>query len=116
MTWTKLPPLDGKPNPCAHCPPILPTIALDAIIAVGFGDAHVECDGEEVWREPASPPDEGSEDEAVEYWEVRDAEIAAAADPDHDWRIVLYGPLHGEVYQRHGPGEWVLVEKNEGFA
>lgn len=47
---------------------------------------------------------------------MKDAEAAALADPDHDWRIVLFGPLHGEVYQRHGPGEWMLVEKNEGFA
>ena len=53
-TWEKLPPLDGKPNPCANCPPILPTISLDSIIAVGFGDAHVERDGTEVWREPSA--------------------------------------------------------------
>ena len=45
-----------------------------------------------------------------------DAEALAAQDPDHDWRIVLHGPLSGRTYQRHGPGQWMLVEKNEGFA
>lgn len=44
------------------------------------------------------------------------AEALAAADPDHDWRIVMYGPMYGCAYQRHAPGEWVLVEQNEGFA
>lgn len=51
-----------------------------------------------------------------EYWAFADAESAAAADPDHDWRVTLFGPLHGEVYQRHSPGVWNLIEKNEGFA
>lgn len=50
------------------------------------------------------------------YWTVRDVERLAKKAPDHDWRIVLYGPLHGEIYQRHGKGKWVLVESNQGFA
>ena len=45
-----------------------------------------------------------------------DAEMLAAKDPNHDWRIVLHGPLSGRTYQRHGPGRWMLVEKSEGFA
>ena len=44
------------------------------------------------------------------------AEELAAADPDHDWRIVLYGPLSGRTYQRHATGEWVLIEQSMGFA
>lgn len=44
------------------------------------------------------------------------AEELAAADPDHDWRIMIYGPLSGRTYQRHAPGSWVMVEQNEGFA
>lgn len=57
-------------------------------------------------------------DEAGEpmYWDVAEAEKLAALDPDHDWRITLFAPLHGEVYQRHGVNEWNLVEKNEGSA
>jgi hypothetical protein len=29
---------------------------------------------------------------------------------------VLHGPLSGRTYQRHGPGQWMLVERNDGFA
>lgn len=160
--WTKLPALAGRGNPCLCCPPIGASLALDACIAVGFGDAHVARDGDEVYREPSTNDgllrcDEcdgsghigsrelptattfadymralsalpvcplcGGEGDVVdplavepEYWDVARAEEAAALDPDHDWRIVLFGPLHGEVYQRHGPDQWMLVEKNEGFA
>lgn len=144
-TWQKLPALDGRPNPCGCCPPIRAQLAMECVIAVGFGDAHVERDGEEVYREASHVGSaqecdrcdgtgacEGGETyllttcekcggfgyigELPPEWMVADAERAAVADPDHDWRIVLYGPLHGEVYQRHGLSEWMLVEKNEGFA
>jgi len=140
-TWRKLPPLDGRSNPCTCCPPIPPTLDRRAVIAVGFGDAHVSRDGQVIYREPAGgPPDcemcggrgciEGEDRVLREcpdcggfgflggtqvQWTVAQAEKVAAADPDHDWRIVLYAPLHGEVYQRQD-GRWVLVEKNDGFA
>jgi hypothetical protein len=151
--WEKLPALDGRNNPCLCCPPIPRSLPLNAVIAVGFGDAHASRDGEIVYREPSAyagrkdceacngtghvgeapdfaaalklPACEACEglgsvtdpDAPVEeYWDVEEVEKLAAADPDHDWRIVMYSPLHGEVYQRHGPGEWNLVEKNEGFA
>lgn len=144
--WEKLPALPGRANPCGNCPPIGQKLSMGGLVAVGFGDAHVERDGETVYAEPNSAHGqekcgacdgwgwvgdghktmcatcEGSGlvpdglTPPAEYWEVSDAEKAAAADPEHDWRIVLFGPLHGEVYQRHGPEEWNLVEKNEGFA
>ena len=109
MTWTRLDPLEGKNNPCLCCPPILKELSPDAIIAVGFGCATLECDGEVVidgeraWRD------------GNKKVTCADAEVLAARDPDHDWRIILYGPLHGEVYQRQD-GKWLLVEKNQGFA
>jgi hypothetical protein len=144
--WTKQPPLDGRANPCLNCPPIGAALPLDAIIAVGFGDAHASRDGVAVYSEPMpyetlkdcaicnGTGEVGSvktvicgtcgglgsvEDETAtqrEYWDVAEVEKLAALDPDHDWRIVLFGPLHGEVYQRHGVGEWNLIEKNKGFA
>ena len=79
------------------------------MIAVGFGYAALHRDGAPVW----------SEDEAVSDNSMMtgaDAEALAAQDPDHDWRIVLHGPLSGRTYQRHGPGQWMLVERNDGFA
>lgn len=76
-------------------------------IAVGFGFAAVTRNGETVWQED-------DRDEMV--WQVKDAEKAARKAPRADWRIVLHAPLHGETYQRHGKGRWLLIEKNEGFA
>src|SRR6266566_6039967 len=108
-TWEKLPPLDGQPNPCANCPPILAEAHPEKLIAVGFGDACVMRDGEEVYREPQDMVREDA------FWDFARAEEEAAKDPDHDWRAVLFGPLHGETYQRQD-GKWLLVEKNEGFA
>ena len=108
--WTKLPALDGRPNPCVCCPPIPAKLPMDAIIAVGFGaatvtrDGVVMIDGERTYSQTGDAP------------VAADAEALAARDPDHDWRITLFGPLHGEEYQRQGEGQWVLIEKNEGFA
>jgi len=107
--WTKLEPLPGKPNPCMNCPPILAEAHPEKLIAVGFGEASVTRDGHEVYREPP-----GLEDDE-DYWDFARAEEVAAEDPDHDWRATLFGPLHGETYQRQD-GKWLLVEKNEGFA
>ena len=109
MSFVKLPPLEDKNNPCLNCPPILPLLPLDAVIAVGFGSAGVTRDGESVW-------DEQEGEASGEYWQCSDAEAHAVKDPDADWRISLHGPRHSEVYQRQGVDQWVLVEKGEGFA
>lgn len=106
--WEKLPALDGRNNPCACCPPIPAVAQPDKIIAVGFGSADVTCDGREVYREPNDDSGDG-------YWDFARAEAEAVKDPDHDWRATLFGPLHGETYQRQD-GKWVLVESNQGFA
>lgn len=103
-----LPPLPGKPNPCLSCPPIVPKLSMRRRIAVGFGTASVERDGETVWEE--------SGHEYADCWTVQRAENRAAKQPLHDWRIILHGPMHGETYQRQGKGLWVLVERNQGFA
>jgi hypothetical protein len=105
--WTKLPALEGRGNPCVCCPGIKPIISLGARIAVGFGSAFCYRDGVTVLSE-------SSEWSACPT--VADSEALALADPDHDWRIVLHGPLHGEVYQRQSEGHWVLVITDEGFA
>lgn len=111
IKWQKLPPLDGRANPCGCCPPIPAKAHMEKIIAVGFGSADVTRDGEVVLDGERAY--QTGADDLVSF---AHAEGLAAADPDHDWRVTLFGPLHGEVYQRQGPGEWVLVGKNEGFA
>lgn len=109
--WKKLPPLPGRVNPCLNCPPIVPTFRLNRRIAVGFGDAHVSCDGTVIWLEPIGP-----EAKFEDAWTGMRAENRARKNPNHDWRITLFGPLHGEVYQRQGRNRWVLVKTNPGFA
>ena len=107
--WTKLPPIEAHHGGCLNCGPRPATFPPEGVIAVGFGYAALHKDGAPVW----------SEDEAVSDNSMMtgaDAEALAAQDPDHDWRIVLHGPLSGRTYQRHEPGKWMLVEKNEGFA
>lgn len=112
-SWVKLPFVgEMKGNPCLHCPDPKAELHAEAIIAVGFGDAHLERDGEILW-------DETTNGEGLDWGDMMTcarAESMAAKDPNHDWRIVLNGPLHGETYQRHGNGKWVCVEQNEGFA
>ena len=109
-TWTKLPPFAGKiANPCLNCPSHEEVAPLGLVIAVGFGSACVTKDGALVYDEPDIDSD-------AECWTVAEAEAAALADPDHDWRILLHGPMRGATWQRHGDARWVLVESNEGFA
>ncbi len=106
--WKLLPPVAAKDIHigCLCCSTACQVAHMDMVIAVGFGMANVTRDGVPVYEEPREGP----------YWTVQDAENAALGDPDHDWQIMKEGALHGETFQRHGPGRWVCVESNEGFA
>lgn len=111
--WTKLPAIEGEHGGCLNCGPRPSLFPADYEIAVGFGYAALERDGEPVYTEPSCADDEAGE---PEFMTGAQAEALALADPDHDWRIVLHGPLSGRSYQRHAPNEWALVEQNGGFA
>lgn len=108
-TWKKLPAIEGKHGGGLNCGPRPSYFPADGIIAVGFGYAGLTRDGHEVWGETGAT-------EEAECMTGAKAEELAAADPDHDWRIVLEGPLSGRTYQRHGSEQWALVEQNMGFA
>jgi len=103
----KLEPLQGGIIGCVNCG-YKPSYAdMDMRIAVGFGEATLSRDGVIIFSE------DGKE------WEdcmtFAEAEALAAADPDHDWRIHLLGPMSEVVYQRHDTGKWALVKKGLGF-
>lgn len=107
-----LPTIGRTPHGCAICEAngaIPETFPPDGLIAVGFGFAACTRDGVVVLEEP-------QDDEGGDYPTGGDAEKLAAADPSHDWRIQIEGPLSGRTYQRQGANNWVLVEQNEGFA
>ena len=109
MQWKKVEPWTGKIwRGCLNCPPVEQKAPLDTLVAVGFGYAAITRDGEQVYVEPARP--------LKRYRRLRSFERMAAKNPEHDWRLILDAPLRGRTYQRHGPGEWVLIESNGGFA
>lgn len=100
-----------KPHGCLTCElngVVYVTFPPDGIICVGFGASGVTKDGREVLN--------GEDETRENYLTGADAEKLAAADPDHDWRIYLHGPLSGREYQRQGDAGWVLIAQDEGFA
>lgn len=109
-TWTKRPAIEGTFGGCLNCGPRPSFFPADGVIAVGFGYAALHRDGAPVWMEPTGDYDEES------LLTGAQAEAMAAADPDHDWQIVLHGPLSGRTYQRHAANEWALIEQDMGFA
>lgn len=101
-TESLLPALKGKTT-CLHCGAHADVFPLDTCPHPGFGTWQITRDGEGF----------GGGDEVQA---LRPFEVAAAADPDHDWRLSIMGPLWEGEYQRHGEGQWVLVSQGEGFA
>ena len=95
---------------CLNCSTAALTAEMGMLICVGFGMAYVTKD-EKLIYDGELDLQNGKEPLAV-----KDIEAMAANDPDHDWRIIKKGPLHGETFQRHGVGKWVCVESNCGFA
>lgn len=108
MAWEKKPAIASGGMACLCCGTPTTIFPMEGWIAVGFGSASVTKDGQEVYSEPLS--------DDAEIWTGAEAEAAALADPDHDWRINKYAPLYDAVYQRHAEGQWVLIERGEGFA
>jgi hypothetical protein len=88
--------------------PIGSVLALDHVIAVGFGRAEVCHDGETVL--------DGEDPDREDWLTVGDAEKAATESPDGKWTIEIDAPLWSAKWERQGPGRWACVEAGEGFA
>lgn len=105
--WTKLPPLAHAPHSgCLNCAPKPLRVPLRYNPHPGFGMVTLTKDGKEVEYQ-------------VDYEKSTTFihfENVASKDPDHDWRVRSDGPLADMTWQRHGPKEWVAVEKGLGFA
>lgn len=95
---------------CLNCSTAALKAPMEMLICVGMGMAVATKDGKVIY--------DGEEDlhNDKEPLAVKDIEAMAAQDPDHDWRIIKEGPLHGETFQRHGVENWVCIESNPGFA
>jgi hypothetical protein len=111
-TWEKEPAINIKKLHigCLNCSTAVLKAPLHMIICVGCGLAHVTKDGNIIY--------DGEEDYEKNHTAktVYDIEKIATFDPDHDWRIIKHGPMHGETFQRQGPDLWVCIESNGGFA
>lgn len=112
MTWEKKAPVEhpGFQSGCLNCGPTPIELPLEADLCVGFGECSVTRDGVDVYKEEALA------DEDADAPLLKQFEDMAKADPDHDWRVRFSRAMSEEVYQRHGDGRWVLIEKGMGFA
>lgn len=110
MSWEKRPAVE-TPGFVANClsggpnPLILP---LDTMIAIGLGDCWVMKDQDFVYSVTSWPDEDAPK--------LQKFEDQAKVDPDHDWKVCFSRAMSKEIYQRHGDGSWVLVEKGMGFA
>lgn len=109
MSFIKLPPVQKANQGCACCPVPAIHASMDKVICAGFGSAQAYNDAGFFY-------DGGDLDNWDNAKTIGDIESIAKLDPDHDWQVTFVGPLHGETYQRHGDGLWVMIETNEGFA
>lgn len=125
MSFVKVEPYQGVIHQgCLNCPPIQKLASLNMLIAVGFGMAQVTCDDELVFNEGYDQHHYSAELGDL-LWQLNraeglpilgDIEELARNEPDHNWIVALVGPLRERTYQRHGPGQWVLIDSGKGFA
>lgn len=108
MTWEKKPALAKVGFVCLTGGPSPLILPLDSDIMVGFGSCTVTKDDEVIYSEDPQAD--------VDAPKLQKFEDLAKADPDHDWQVHFYGAMSEEIYQRHGDGSWVLIEKGMGFA
>lgn len=116
--YVKQPAVKPRGNPCTCCPDPKRHAPLNTVLMVGFGCCQVTRDGELVYEENAGWLAEGWDHNMPPTLMV--VESHARHEPTCDWRLVMYGPLHGEEYQRQddceGPSKWVCIDSNQGFA
>jgi hypothetical protein len=101
-----LPPIEGKAYCGCGCGARASHAPLTATVHPGFGGVSFSRDG----HYGGSDLDDNKDATFADY------EAVAAADPDHDWRIRIDGPLADYTYQRQGEATWALVEQGQGFA
>jgi ssDNA-binding Zn-finger/Zn-ribbon topoisomerase 1 len=107
--WIKQLVMAGRIVGCANCGYRPPQLSMDALLTAGFGSYTVTRDGETVYSHCGG-------DNEPEPKKLKDIEVIAAKDPNHDWRAEYYGALAETTYQRQGKGQWLLIRTGMGFA
>ena len=106
--WTRLKPL-GHPgySGCLNCPPKPENMPVETDLHdLIYGMISIKRGRTTVWSDDMHDPTPHP---------LSEFEAMATSDPERDWRLILWGPLSGQEYQRQD-GEWVLVKTNQGFA
>ena len=98
---------------CLYCSPVMRLLSMERVLMVGFGACTVSKDNMFVYHESPHEMEKWDYDYPITAMMY---ERIAAKDPEHDWRIAFYGPMHEEEYQRQGPGCWVMIHSGPGFA
>lgn len=101
-----LAPIGDVRSGCLNCPPKRARLNLNWNHHPGFGATFLTRDGKTILYDVHGRRESNG----------RFIEKTAAADPDHDWRFTIDGPLSGVVYQRQGEKTWLAVERLPGFA
>ena len=98
---------------CIICSTASHKLSMKRMLITGFGGCKVTRDGEIIYQEDIHEMEKWDYDYPITAMMY---ERIAAKDPEHDWRIAFYGPMHEEEYQRQGPGCWVMIHSGPGFA
>lgn len=110
--WLRYPPVADAPRGCClNCDAGRTVeLAMDDNPHPGFGVLALYRD--DLILAAVGADDTGpSREQAVEAFRVAEFERIAAAGPDGDWQIHVYGATDTVIYQRHGTRRWVCIEK-----
>ena len=93
-------------NPCLCCPSNTETLHMDTVLHEGYcitkgGETHYTADFNTEW------------DDCKKLSEI---EKDALKEPDAEWQAHLNMALRSGAWQRHGKGEWCLIESGIGYA
>ena len=93
---------------------------LSRFICIGFGIATVTKNGVSVYDEMTTEREWSAKHprskKCPPFWNGKRAEREARKDPNHDWQIMIHGPMSGGTWKRVKPNLWELIESNGGFA
>lgn len=107
--WWKAPIESKGINPCLCCNALSEILPLETLLFNGFGGWSVNKNGQQFYQ--AEPNDDFENAKTL-----NDIEEIIGHDTENEYLAILFTPLRGATFQRHAKDNWVLIEKNGGFA
>lgn len=93
-----------------------PETNMAANLCVGFGNCKIYCEEFLLWDESMTEGDPQTLSRKGLLFTLADIECIAEKCPWHEWKVVIEAPLYGVTYSRTYSGEWIITDKNKGFA